>query len=109
MRDSTHIDLGPLGISVRDLDAGTTRRLGIPDIYGVLISDVDAAGPARLAGVRLGQVLLEINRHQVTSTSQYRAAVAALRPGEPAAVLVYDPRSDQRAIYVVSLDPRQTP
>jgi serine protease Do len=91
---------------VRDLDPATIRRLGIPDsILGVLIMDVDPAGPARLARIHPGQILLEINRHRVTSLAEFRAVVAGLRPGDTVALFVFDQLSDQRAIYTIVLDP----
>jgi serine protease Do len=103
-------DQGPLGLTVKDLDGPTVRRLALPEaILGVLVTDVDAAGPARLARIRPGQVLLEINRQQVTSLADYRARVAALRPGDAVALLVYDQVSGERGIYTLVLDPRPAP
>jgi serine protease Do len=100
-------DLAPLGLSVRDLDASSAARLRIPDtIQGVLITNVDPAGPARLAGLRANHVVLEINRRRVTSVADYRAVVASLRPGEVAALLVYDHSSDQRVIATIVPDPQ---
>src|SRR5262245_59745763 len=62
VRPAVRQDQAPLGLNVRDLDSATTRRLGIPEtVAGVLIMDVDPAGPARLARLHAGQVLLEIN------------------------------------------------
>jgi len=107
VRPAARQDQAPLGLNVRDLDPGTIRRLGIPDtVAGVLIMDVDPAGPARLARLHAGQVLLEINRHRVTSVAEYRAIVSALRPGETVALFVYDQYSDQRSIYAIVLDPQ---
>jgi serine protease Do len=105
VRPAAGADDGPLGMTVRDLDAASVRRLSIPDsIVGVVIMDVDPAGPARLARLRPGQVLLEINRHRITSVADYRAMVASLRPGETVALFVYDQSTDQRALYAIVLD-----
>ena len=105
VRPATNLDQGPLGLGVKDLDAATIKRLNVPEaVLGVLITEVDPAGPARLARVRPGQVLLEINRHRVTSVAEFHALVAALRPGESVAVLVYDRLSEQRAIYAIVVD-----
>jgi serine protease Do len=110
VRPAAGQEQAPMGLTVRDLDAATVRRLNIPDsMLGVLIVDVDAAGPARLARIRPGQVLLEIDRQRVTSAAEYRTAVAALRPGSTVALFVYDQLSDQRAIYAIVLDSQQHP
>ena len=95
----------PLGLSVRDLDADTAKRLSIPDlIQGVLISDVDPAGPARLAQLRPNHVILEINRRRVSTVAEYRAVVAGLRPTDAVALLIYERGSGQRVICTILPD-----
>ena len=98
-------DYGPLGIAVRDLDDALAARNRIPqEIRGVIVFYVDPAGPGRLARLRSGHVILEINRRPVRSAAEFRAATAALRPGEAAAVLLYDPLVDGRVIAAVVPD-----
>ena len=98
-------DLGPLGIAVKDLDAATIARNGIPsNLQGVLIVDVDSAGPSRLARLRAGHVLLEINRRRVTNVAEFQSIVASLPPGTTVAVLIYDQLGDQRVIATINPD-----
>ncbi|HEX5217862.1 MAG TPA: trypsin-like peptidase domain-containing protein [Vicinamibacterales bacterium] len=98
-------DDSPLGLRVRELDPATAAHLRIPDtIVGVLVSDVDPAGPARLAQVRTNHVILEINRQRITTVAAFRAAVAALKPGEAAAVLIYERNPSQRIIATIIPD-----
>jgi serine protease Do len=96
---------GPLGFTVRDISEATLARQRLPDtIQGVIVVDVDPAGPARLARIRAGLVVLEINRRRIQSVADFQAAIAALQPGDVAAVLVYDHLSDQRVITAVVPD-----
>jgi serine protease Do len=105
VRPAVGSEQGPLGFSVRDLDAATLARFQMPDtVQGVVVSRVDAAGPARIARVIEGQVVLEVNRQRVTSAAEFRAIVAALPTGEPVALLVFDHRSDQHAIVTILPD-----
>jgi serine protease Do len=98
-----------LGISVRNREVADARRLAVPDtLSGVVIVDVDPAGPARTAPIHRGQVLLEVNRQRVTSEAEFRAVLASLRPGAAVAVLVYDPSLKERAIYSITIDPPQS-
>jgi len=98
-------DQAPLGIRVRDIDETLASRMRLPDtMAGVLVSDVDPAGPARQAQIRANHIILEINRRRITSVADYRAVVAGLRPGEAVALLVYDRRANQRLIYTVLPD-----
>ena len=97
---------GVLGITVRDLDAATIKRFALPDsIRGVQVIDVDSAGPARQARLRRGHIVLEINRQKVTTVTDFQRLVAQLQPGSVAAVYVFDPLTDERAIHAVMLDP----
>jgi serine protease Do len=97
----------PLGLRVRELDQTVANRLNIPDtIRGVLVSDVDPTGPARLAQIRTNQVILEVNRRRVGSIQEYLAAVASLEPGTAAVLLLYDRTPPgQRLLAVVTPDP----
>jgi serine protease Do len=98
-------DESVLGLTVRDLDAETADRLRIPDtIEGLLVTDVDATGPARLAQIRPNQVLLEINRQRVSSMPEYLSLVASLRRSEAAALLIFDRTTGQRIIATVIPD-----
>ncbi|MBM3750589.1 MAG: PDZ domain-containing protein [Acidimicrobiia bacterium] len=97
---------GPLGVTVRDLDAATIRRFALPDtLKGVQVLDVDTAGPARQARVRRGHIIIELNRQKVTSVADFQRLVATLAPGTVAAVYVFDPLTHERAIHAVTLDP----
>jgi serine protease Do len=98
-------DYDVLGLIVNDIDAVRPRRPNIPDsIGGVLVTGVDLAGPAHLAGIQNGQVVLEINRRRVASLAVFRQILQALKPGDAVAVLVYDPRNGQRTIRSIRID-----
>lgn len=96
----------PLGLRVRDLDEDTATRLNIPDtIRGVLVSDVDPTGPARLALVRTNQIILEVNRRRVTTVQDYLSALGTLESGQAAVLLLYDRTPPgQRLLAVVTPD-----
>jgi len=94
----------PLGVSVRDMDRGFINRLAVPgEVQGVVVSRVDATGPAHQA-LRRGLVILEINRRATRSVLEYQRIVGALRPGDVLAIYYYDPRIAQRGLVTVTLD-----
>lgn len=105
LRPVSGSEYGPFGVRVRDIDDSMAIRNRIPnEIRGVMVYYVDPAGPGRLARLRSGQVLLEINRRPVRSTAAFRSLTAALRPGEPVAVLLYDPLVSGRVVTAVMPD-----
>jgi serine protease Do len=106
VRPALSQEQGPLGMTVQEIDDVTARRLRLPEaLVGVLITDVDAAGPARQALIRRGQVVLEINRARISSVAQFQRVVGQLGPGAAVAIYAFDPLTDQRTIYSVVLDP----
>ena len=65
------------GVAVQDLQAQNRNTLRIPDqINGVAIIQVDPASPAYEAGLRPGDVVLEVNRRPVASVADYTKAAA---------------------------------
>ena len=107
-RQAAGREQGPLGLTVNDLDPASTFRKALPDsIVGVVVVDVDPAGPARLARVRPGQVILEVNRRATPTAAAFKAMVMALKPGEAAAAMIYDPITDQRILIAIIPDRRE--
>jgi len=55
---------------VQDLSLDLAEQLGLEaDASGVVVSAVDPDGPAGEAGLRRGDVIVEVDRHEVQSTA----------------------------------------
>jgi serine protease Do len=78
---------GRLGLSVRPLTSEDARELGLESRSGLLVADVDPAGPAAAAGLQPGDVIQEVDRKPVKDAAELRAAVKAAGD-RPALVLV---------------------
>ena len=76
-----------LGLSVRPVTPEDARQLGVESGKGLLVAEVDPAGPAAAAGIRPGDVIEEVNRKPVTDAAGLRAA-AKSSGDRPALVLV---------------------
>jgi serine protease Do len=77
---------GPLGMVAVPLTADQRRQAQVVS-GGVLVSDV-VDGPALRAGVRAGDVLLQINGQQVDSVQRLSEVVSRLTPGGNVPLLV---------------------
>jgi serine protease Do len=64
---------GRWGLALRDLDPRTAQRLGISPGEGVLVAAVHPGSAADRAGVRPGDVILEVNRQKVSSVKEAQA------------------------------------
>jgi serine protease Do len=79
--------------------SGTPGALGLalqPGDSGLQVTNVDPSGPAADAGIRVGDVLEEVNGTAVKSSADVRAALGKSK-GRPALVLV---RRGEQTLYV---------
>lgn len=72
-----------LGMDVQDLTSQLKAYFGLPEMdSGVLVSDVHAKGPAAKAGIKRGDILLDLEGIPVGSSSSYRDALAEYTPSD---------------------------
>ena len=72
---------GWLGLSVVDLTPDVARSFGRPSYSGVVVSDVVSGSPAQRAGLRTGDIILEVDRTPVQRAQALRWKVAQAGPG----------------------------
>ncbi|MBD0316726.1 MAG: DegQ family serine endoprotease [Nitrospiraceae bacterium] len=69
-----------VGIEVQTLDRKTAQELGINEkTKGVVVTGVERDSPAAEAGIQEGDVILEINRHEVRSVKDFEKTTAELK------------------------------
>ncbi len=69
----------PLGLDVRNLDPNLARQFRLRDNKGAVVVNVVSGSPAAEAGLRPGDLILEINSQVIEGVKEYRAAVAKLK------------------------------
>ncbi len=74
---------GWIGVEPADLSPELTQTFGVSAKRGVLITGVLQNGPAAQAGVRPGDVVVEVAGKQIANVSELLSGVAALKPGTP--------------------------
>jgi len=82
------------GMRVEDLTPAIAQRLGVDD-QGALVADVESDGPAARAGIRPGDIVVEVDRKPVKSAAELAKALDA--SGARALLLV---RRGDNALYV---------
>ena len=75
------VDRGYLGISVQDMDPRLAKSLNLNVLSGVLVSQVDRGSPAQKAGLRPGDVIVQLNGRKVERVSPFRNELASSPPG----------------------------
>lgn len=78
---------GRYGMTVSPLTSDVAGQLGVRAKGGLVVEDVAPASAASQAGLRSGDVIVEVNNKPVGSLSQFQEAVKA-NPDRPALLLV---------------------
>lgn len=98
-------DAGYLGVQVQDLSSALRRAKNIPgSIEGALVSGVEENGPAAKAGIKKGDVILEVNQKSSADASELIDLVGNLEPGSSAKVVVH--RAGARKTLFVTVGSR---
>jgi len=101
--EETVVAAGPkgagLGLMVEELSEEVAQTYGLRGRSGVVVTDVAPNSAAEAAGIKEGDLVLEVNRRRVGTVEEFKTAVARLNPGE--AVPVQIERSGAGREYVV--------
>ena len=95
---------GWLGVSIQKVTPEIARAYGVKEEGGAIVSDVFADSAAEKAGVRRGDVVVEINGEKVKDVNWFVQKVRTLAPGSTATLQVV--REGKRMTLRVKLDQR---
>lgn len=74
---------GYLGVRLGDIDTQSAYQMGLNEFSGAVIMNV-GEGPAKKAGLKMYDIVLEVNGRKVKSSSALTDMVAAMEPGTKA-------------------------
>jgi serine protease Do len=86
-----------LGMTVQELTPEIARNLGVSESKGVIVTNVEDGTPADEAGIRRGDVILEVSQKKVENLRDYRAALGRVGSTESLLMLV---RRGNNVLYV---------
>jgi Do/DeqQ family serine protease len=79
---------GHLGIGVQLVTEDIARSLGLQNVRGVIVSQIDAGGAAERAGLKQGDVILALNGNSVTDPNTFRNNIASTPPGSTVTIRI---------------------
>ncbi|MDD4771861.1 MAG: Do family serine endopeptidase [Bacteroidales bacterium] len=94
-----------LGVSIRNIDANLSKEKNIPVQDGVYVDAVEDMGAAMEAGIKAGDIILEIEDVRVNESAQLQEQVSRYRPGDKIEVKVK--RDSKTRTFDVTLRNRQ--
>ncbi|MEN3187148.1 MAG: DegQ family serine endoprotease [Atribacterota bacterium] len=77
-----------LGVEVREITPDLVVQYALKRESGVVIVGIDAGGPADRAGLRPGDVVLELNRRRIATLFDWERALSRIQPGETVLLLL---------------------
>jgi serine protease Do len=104
-----HVVRGRIGVGVQDVDASLAQSFQLDRPRGALVSFVEPDGPAQKAGLKPGDVVLQVNDKPVEQSAELSNAIAALKPGSDAALKVWRSGKEREVtVRVAQLDEPET-
>ncbi len=79
---------GELGMTVQRLTPQIAESLGLEKADGVVVTAVEPGGAADDAGIRRGDVIVEVDRKPIRSLDEYKKSIAGIRKGKGVLFLV---------------------
>jgi len=89
LRKYGKVSRGWLGVSIQDVDQELSQAMKLPTKRGVLIADVQTGSPAAKAGVQRGDVVEKVQGRDVSTTGEFRNAIAAAGAGNKVDLELY--------------------
>jgi len=77
-----------LGVTVQPITADLASSLGLSDVRGALVNQVEPGSPAERAGVKQGDVITEVAGRQVSDGNELRNAISNTTPGTSVALKI---------------------
>lgn len=84
--DFGEIRRGLLGVNIQTIDAAAAEALGTDIDSGALITGIQSDSAAENAGLKVGDIIIEVNEKKVGGAIELRNRIGLLRSGETVAI-----------------------
>ncbi len=98
---------GWLGVSMQNMTRELADSFGLDTMKGTLIAGVLKDGPADLAGIKPGDILIAVEGKPIQNSAELLNKVAALPPGETVTVTIIRNNREQNIAIKVGVRPKQ--
>lgn len=81
LREKGRVTRGWVGVYLQEITPRIADALDMKKAQGALVAQLDPGGPAAKQGVEVGDVIVLLNEHEVTSPRDFSRTMAAIAPG----------------------------
>ena len=89
LRTNGRMTRGRIGVALGDMTKEVAESLGLGKPRGAYVRNVEPSGPAAIAGIEPGDVILSFNGHEISKPTDLPRVVGETRPGAVATVQVW--------------------
>ena len=88
LKDKGKVTRGWMGVMVQRVTQDIAESMGLDQTRGALVSEVAKDGPAARAGIKAGDLIIELNGKQIKDANDLPILVARTAPGEKVRVKI---------------------
>jgi serine protease Do len=89
LRSSGRVARGRIGVQIETVNKDVADAIGLAKTQGALVRGVEAGGPAALAGVEAGDVILKFGGVTIEKSSDLPRIVGNTKPGSKSTITVF--------------------
>ncbi len=89
LMDDGQVERGWIGVAIQGVGENVAESLGLEGPGGALVADVTAASPAKAAGLRVGDVILQFGETKIDEVRDLTTGVAAWDVGAKAPMTIW--------------------
>jgi serine protease Do len=83
------IEHARMGVAINDVTPENASFFHVNNASGALISQVDGDSPAAKAGIKVGDIITELNGKKMENSGELQAAISSHRPGDKVTVGIF--------------------
>ena len=89
LKENKKVTRGWIGVTIQDVDENMAKALGLPESGGALIGSVLSDEPADKAGMKDGDIILEVNGKPIEDANSLLRIIAMQAPGSKVKFVVW--------------------
>jgi serine protease Do len=89
------VERGRIGVTIQDVNQALSDSFRLSRPRGALVSQVEEDGPADDAGIKPGDVILEVDGKPIERSGELPAVIAGIKPGKQATLTIWRDKSER--------------
>ena len=89
LKATGHVARGMIGVQIQNVDRALAQSLNLPRSGGALVNKINPGSSAEKADVRIGDVILAFNDHEIEQSSDLPPLVGSSKPGSTAQLKLF--------------------